>query len=192
MEIIHGHQVEFNADRHEYFVDGILVPSVSQICKMENPGMYMGVDESVLLNAARKGTNLHKDIEDFEKYGVINEKSLEIRNYITLKARLNIVKQMSERMIIIEHDGRIVCAGRFDLFATVNGVPALVDFKRTYEIHHAYVKLQLNLYRMGLMQCYGETIDQLMVIRLRYAQVELHEVDIDEAYVKRVLDKYKS
>ena len=54
MEIINGHEIIFEPDNHEYLVDGVLVPSVSQICKMENPDMYKGIDDSILMNAAKK------------------------------------------------------------------------------------------------------------------------------------------
>ena len=77
------------------------------------------------------------------------------------------------------------------MFASIKGTPALIDFKRTSQIHHEYIKLQLNLYRLGLKQCYNEDIDILMLIRLRYEQADDVTVPVDEDYVYSVLDKYK-
>ncbi|MFA5471758.1 MAG: hypothetical protein WC219_06910 [Acholeplasmataceae bacterium] len=191
MEIINGHEIIFEPEKHEYFVDGVLVPSVSQICKMENPDMYKGIDQSILMNAARKGTNLHKQIEDFELHGIFNPRSSEMQNYLRIKRTYDIVKKMTEKMVIIKHEGKVICAGRFDLFASIKGIPALIDFKRTSQIHHEYIKLQLNLYRLGLKQCYNEDIDILMLIRLRYEQADVVNVPVDEDFVYEVLDKYK-
>jgi ATP-dependent exoDNAse (exonuclease V) beta subunit len=158
---------------------------------MENPDMYKGIDHAVLMNAARKGTNLHKQIEDFELHGIFDSRSSEMQNYLRIKRKYNIVKKMTEKMVIIKHEGKVICAGRFDLFASIEGIPALIDFKRTSQIHHEYIKLQLNLYRLGLKQCYNEDIDILMLIRLRYEQVDVVKVSVDENYVYSVLNKYK-
>lgn len=191
MEIIRGYEVVFDPIMHQYFVNGKKVPSVSQICKMENPQMYLGINEKTLQNAQRKGTDLHKQIEDFEAFGVIDENLPEMKNYVAVKKQYDIIKEMSEKMVIIEHRGRIVCAGRFDFFGLMEGKPALIDFKRTYQIHQSYVALQLNLYRLGFIQCYGKNIEKLAVIRLRYHDVEVMPIAINEDHVFKVLDKYE-
>ena len=113
-----------------------------------------------------------------------------MQNYLKIKKKYDIVKRMTEKMVIIKHEGKVICAGRFDLFASIKGIPALIDFKRTSQIHHEYIKLQLNLYRFGLKQCYNEDIDILMLIRLRYEQADVMNVPVDENYVYSVLNKY--
>ena len=69
IDMINGHRVEFEPIEHIYYVDGIEVKSVSEICKLEHPSMYTGIDKGILKRAATRGTNLHKEIENFELYG---------------------------------------------------------------------------------------------------------------------------
>jgi len=190
-EHINGHLVEFYPEHHHYYVDGIKVMSVSEICKLEHPEMYKGIDENILKRAAFRGTNLHKEIEDYELHGVFSN-SLEFNNYLKIKAHLNFKKDLSEKMIIIKHHNQVICAGRFDMLATIGNQTALIDFKRTSQIHRSYVSLQLNLYRIGLIQCYSKTIDQLMMIRLKNYETDVVSIDIDENRVNEVLTKYNT
>jgi ABC-type microcin C transport system permease subunit YejB len=188
-EIIQGYEVEFEPILHQYFVNGKQVPSISQICKMENPDIYNGIDQATLNRAAAKGVSLHEEIENYELHGEMGY-TTEFHHYLKIKKQYGFKKELTERMVIIEIDGQVVCAGRFDLLATMNGKTLLIDFKRTSQIHQTYVTLQLNLYRLGLMQSYGIPIDQLMVIRLRYDAVEILDLPIQELETKHKLRKY--
>jgi len=190
-ELINGYLVEFEPINHQYFVNGQLVPSISQICKMENPDIYNGIDQATLNRAAAKGVSLHEEIENFELHGVMGY-TTEFHNYLKVKKHYGFKKELTERMVIIEIDGRVVCAGRFDLLAKNNAENLLIDFKRTSQIHHHYVTLQLNLYRLGLMQSYTIDIQRLMLIRLRYDTVEILEIPVQEQETKQVLKKYLS
>jgi ATP-dependent exoDNAse (exonuclease V) beta subunit len=185
-----GHCVQFDPIEHKYYVDGTWVPSVSQICKLENPEMYRDIDQATLSRAAAKGVGLHEEIEQYELHGVIGT-SMEFDNYLRIKKRLGFKKDMSETMIIIKHENQVVCAGRFDLLAMIEQAHVLIDFKRTSEIHRKYVKLQLNLYRLGLKQCYQKDIKRLMMIRLRGYEANIIEFDVDEDNTYHVLSKYK-
>ncbi len=147
--MIKGYQVEFDPIEHQYFVNGKEVPSISQLCKRENQDMYEGIDQLTLRRAATKGVGLHKEIENYELKNIQGQ-SIEFQNYLLVKRNYRFNKEMTERIVIIEIDGKIVCAGRFDLLATIDGKSVLIDFKRTSQIHLNYVTLQLNLYRMGL------------------------------------------
>ncbi len=184
-----GHKVEFDPEAHQYVVDGKPVLSVSQICKLENPDMYKGVDQGTLKRAADRGLGLHEEIENYEKEGILSH-SLEFKNYLKIKSRLGFNKEMTESMIIIKVDNQVVCAGRFDLLATIQNEHLLIDFKRTREIHRKYVKLQLNLYRLGLKQCFQKEINRLMMIRLRGNEANIIEIDVNEEETLQLLRKY--
>lgn len=178
-EVIQGHVVEFNPINHSYKVDGVDVLSVSQLCKLANPKMYQGVDQNVLTRAAHKGSMLHDQIEKYENHG-IESNAIEFKNYLRVKDRLGFKKEMTERMVIVKSRNKVICAGRFDLLATMDQERVLMDFKRTSHIHLDYVRLQLNLYRLGIMQSYGIDVTKLMLIRLRDYEVNVLEVDINE------------
>ena len=66
---IKGHTVEYIDEDHIYLVDGIIVPSVTQILKKRFGGMYSHVDPDTLKRAAEAGTNLHEAIEAYCKDG---------------------------------------------------------------------------------------------------------------------------
>lgn len=190
-ENINGHHVIFEPIEHTYYVDGVKVKSVSEICKLEHPFMYQGIDDSILKIAALRGTNLHKEIEEFELNGALSY-SPEFTNYLNIKSKIGFKKELTETMVIIEHQGKVICAGRFDLLASIGNQTALIDFKRTSQVHLSYVTLQLNLYRIGLIQSYGKQIDQLLMIRLKNYESDIVKIPIDESYVNSVLKKHNN
>ena len=156
---------------------------------MENPNLYNGIDQLTLNKAAAKGVSLHQEIEHYELHGVIGY-TTEFHNYLKVKKHYGFQKELTERMVIIEIGKEVVCAGRFDLLATINGKNLLIDFKRTSQIHQKYVMLQLNLYRLGLMQSYDINIDKLMLIRLRYDAIDVMDLPVMEQDTIDILKKY--
>ena len=83
-QIVNGRTIEFFADEHIYYVDGIQVPSVTQIVASVLPSQYKDIDPAILKKAADKGISLHKEIELFETDGVIGYTE-EFKNYRRLK-----------------------------------------------------------------------------------------------------------
>ena len=67
---IKGHTLEYFDDTHEYLIDGILVPSITQILKLKFGHKYDNVNQKTLNNASEKGTEVHKAIEDYCKLGI--------------------------------------------------------------------------------------------------------------------------
>ena len=170
---IRGHSVVFHEESHEYFVDGVKVPSVTEILgrysRLHGLDDYADIPQDVLRRAAARGTALHKEIEEYEKQGVRGF-SEEFGNYLPLKIRHGVKVVASELPVLIFGDsGKPVCAGRLDLLATINGDAALGDIKRTSRLYPKKVSLQLNLYRIGCIQSYGKACDRLFVMRLRKA-----------------------
>ena len=62
--------VEFIEEGHIYLVDGVIVPSVTQILHKVFPEKYEGIPKEVLNAKANYGTDVHKYIE------IINKKKL--------------------------------------------------------------------------------------------------------------------
>ena len=59
--------IEYIDEIHTYLIDGIIVPSVSQILHDKVfPDKYKGVPEKVLMAKAEYGTKVHSIIEDIE------------------------------------------------------------------------------------------------------------------------------
>lgn len=184
IELVVNHKsLSYNESTHEYIVDGIAVPSVTQIVRQTLDWQYTDIDPMVLKRAADLGTALHKEIESFEKNHILG-RTREFNNYLVLKKRHGFEVVDSERIIFIEKNGQVLCAGRLDMIVHDSNKDGLVlaDIKRTYSIHPEHLMLQLNLYRIGYRQCYGFDIDRMVCIHLRNHVHEVIQVPIDEAF----------
>ncbi len=193
MQIINGRKVEFIADTHEYFVDGIKVPSVTQIVASVLPNQYKDIDKDVLKQAADKGIALHKEIELYEKDN-IKGYTQEFNNYLHLK-RIHQFKPLeNEVLIFIECDGKPVCAGRLDMIISSqdNTGIGIGDIKRTYNIHPEHLKLQLNLYALGYEQSYQKKINFLKCIHLRQSIANYLDISLDLDYALERIKEYHS
>ena len=52
--------IEFIESSHTYLVNGIIVPSVTQIMKGDSDNVYNGIPSHILEKAAERGTAVHK------------------------------------------------------------------------------------------------------------------------------------
>lgn len=162
---INGHALEYDDDTHTYIVDGIIVPSVTQILSSKYND-YVGVSKSVLDNAGKLGTVMHKAIEMFETTGQEND-IIELRNYKFLKAHYKWTNIANELPIIYEQDGKVLFAGRLDQVIEIDGVFGINDFKRVSAPNKEKICYQLNLYKLGYEQSYNKQIDFLTYTQLR-------------------------
>lgn len=189
-QMINGRIIEFIEETHTYYVDGIEVPSVTQIVAAVLPSQYKNIDPMVLKRAADKGVSLHKEIELYETENILGH-SQEFNNYLKLKKRHLFNPIENEILIYIEHEGKPVCAGRLDMIIdnSQDGNLGIADIKRTYNIHREHLKLQLNLYALGYEQCYHQKINFLRCIHLRKFESNYIEIPIDQNYA---LEKIKA
>lgn len=166
--IIQGHEVIFEEEGHQYYVDGSPVPSVTQFIKQVMTGdKYEGVSDSVLRQAAERGTRLHNAIEVYEQDGLESNEIQEFRDYLFLKKRFKWETLESEKMVLLylpQIDK--VLAGRFDQLQMQGGLLTIADIKNTSALDKDYLALQLNLYKLAYEQSYGKQIYQLKGIWL--------------------------
>ena len=86
--IIAGRELEYIEDDHIYLVDGVIVPSVTQILKKRFGGMYSHVDKITLGKAADAGTKVHKSIEEYCRDGTKSDLE-ELRGFKWLQKQYN-------------------------------------------------------------------------------------------------------
>lgn len=186
---INGHHVVFRYSDHSYTVDGVSVPSITQVMAMYGPNIYSDVPADVLAKAAARGTAMHNTIERYEAFG-INSYSPELDGYKRLKSTYGLTPIGMEAMVVISDElGKPLCAGRLD-FLLFTGRPnslAIMDLKRTSMYHASNVATQLNLYKKGFEQCFGITIDKLVCLRLREYVAEYHDVCIGDDMAEHIL-----
>ena len=61
-------ELTFKEKNHEYYLDEIYIPSVSEIIKPIYEKVYKNIDEETLEIASDKGTRVHRAIEFMSKY----------------------------------------------------------------------------------------------------------------------------
>ena len=187
---INGYTLEYDDESHIYIVDGVIVPSVTQILAVKFGNKYAGVNRSTLKRAASRGTAIHEAIENFCRYGKDSELK-ELRNFRFLAAYYEFFVVNNEIPIIIAKDNTPVAAGRLDLTIGINGDEAIADIKTTATLDKEYLAYQLNLYRIGYMQSYDANITQLYGIHLKDDKRKLVNIPVNEGIAWDIIEKYE-
>ena len=181
--------LEFDHDTHSYLVDGVLVPSITQILSVRFGGKYDFVRGDVLERAAERGTAIHKAIEDFVKDGK-DDASVELRGYKFLASRYHFAALESEVPVILSQD-KPIAAGRLDLIIKFVSSVAVADIKTTSTLDKEYLAYQLNLYRIAYQQTYHKEINELYGIHLRGDKRKLIQIPINEGKAWEIVEEYR-
>lgn len=187
---IRGYQLEYIDDIHTYLIDGVIVPSITQILKIKFGNKYAGVDKEVLKRAAEKGTEVHEAIENYEKLNVETVGCQELKDYKFLKKQYKFECLDNEVPIILFKDDEPIAAGRLDLVLKIGDEVGLGDIKRTSTLDKEYLAYQLNLYRIGYKQSYGEDIKFLKGIHLRAGVRKFVNLPINEDMAMNLVNDY--
>lgn len=187
---IAGHTLEYIDEIHQYLVDGVCVPSITQILKIKFGNKYDNVDKEVLESAAKKGTRVHEAIENFEKWKIDDKCCEELRNYKFLKKQYKFKCLDNEVPIILFKDNIPIAAGRLDLVLEIDKKIGLGDIKRTSVLDKEYLGYQLNLYRIGYFQCYGVKTEFLKGIHLREKVRKFVDIPINEELAMELVNEY--
>ena len=141
--------LEFIEDGHLYLLDGVLLPSVSQVLSFVFPQKYNSIPEEILTRKANFGTKIHLAVERYESERELPEMNyIEeacFNQYLRLKQKHDIEVIEQERMVHYKD----VYAGRFDMIATIDGHKSLADIKTTAVLDKEYLSWQLSLYELA-------------------------------------------
>lgn len=146
--------VEYVEETHTYLIDGVIVPSVTQLLKYKFPNKYKDIPEQILNDKAEYGTRVHRLIE------IINDKETgdnmavlatvkefdyiiynSLKQYIGMCVKYNI-KPLSQEQIVYNE----LLAGRYDMTAEVKEELSLIDIKTTAVLDKEYLSWQLSIY----------------------------------------------
>ena len=184
--------VEFDEETHTYLVDGVIVPSCTQILKAKFKDMYKGVAESTLQRASIRGTQVHEAIELYCK---TKEPELlvqdEVRGFNFLCRAYDLLPVANEVPLLLCEDGKPIMAGRMDLLLNDRERFAIGDIKTTSTLNKDYLAYQLNLYRVAFEQSYKMDIEKLYGFHLREHKRKLVEIPINDFIVKEILELYR-
>lgn len=186
---IKNHCVEFLEDDHVYLIDGMIVPSITQILKVKFGNKYDGVNKDVLDLAREKGVKVHEAIEKYCKFNT-KEEMKELNNFIFLMKQYKFEVIDNEVPIILFKDDVPIAGGRLDLVLSQNGELGLGDIKRTSSLDKEYLAYQLNLYRIAFQQCFGEEIKFLRGIHLREDVRKYVSIPINEKVAWELVEEY--
>lgn len=188
---INGRELEFIEDGHIYLVDGVIVPSITQVLKYKFGSKYDFVSPTVLQEAAKKGMEVHEAIEKWCKTGEESELP-EVRNFKFLKRAYGFEVVDNEVPVILENkDGEVIAAGRLDLVLEMGGKVGGGDIKRTATLDKEYLAYQLNLYRIAYFQSYGVQWEFLRGVHLRDDVRKFVEIPIKEERMWEFLDEWQ-
>ena len=180
---IKGHELEFFPDGHVYLVDGVILPSITQILSARFGGKYANVNKADLDRAAAAGTAVHAAVEAYVKTGAESDLP-ELRGFKFLQRSYGFDVVDCEVPVILFDGEDPVAAGRLDLVLRMNGELGGADIKRTATLDKDYLFYQLNLYRIAYAQSYGPEWSFLRGVQLRedkrkYVQIPINP---DEAW----------
>ena len=186
---IKGHIVEFIDDIHQYLVDGCMVDSVTQILGVKYKNDYASVPPTVLDNASKRGTAVHKAIENFNVSGY-DDGSEAVRNFKFLQKQYGFEVLDSELPIVIFKDDMPIACGRLDMTMLMDGETGIADIKTVSALNKEKIAYQLNLYRIGLMQSYGVDAKFLKIIHLRDGIRKVIDSPINEGMTWELIEKF--
>lgn len=186
---IKGHTVEYIDDIHQYLVDGCMVDSVTQILGVKYTNDYASVPPAVLDNASKRGTAVHKAIENFNVSGY-DDGSEAVRNFKFLQKQYGFEVLDSELPIVIFKDDMPIACGRLDMTMLMSGETGIADIKTVSSLNKEKIAYQLNLYRIGLMQSYGVDAKFLKIIHIRNGIRKVIDSPVNEGMAWELIEKF--
>jgi len=145
MIVLNTSPVAFDSVSHTYTLNGRQLRGITgTLIHRAFPNLYGDVPESVLRNAARKGSELHAQIEMHDLLGgdAPNER---VAAYDRVK-RENGLTTVANEYLVSDCE---TYASSIDIVCEYgDGQVALIDTKTTYDLHKDVVALQLGIYKM--------------------------------------------
>ena len=179
---------EFNEQTHTYKLNDKILPSVTQIInEVLFYNKYSSVSEDTLELAKKKGSLIHKEIEDYIKTGSIGF-TTELESFINIVNDKKLEHMKSEVKV---HNEEI--AGTIDIVCKIGDKNVIIDTKTTSEFDKEYVSWQLSMYAYILETHYNVRIDELYGMWLRDDKYKFVKVEKKtHNQVEDVLEAFKN
>lgn len=202
-------EIEFIEQEHLYLIDGVIVPSVSQIVGAIYPNQYDSVPAHILRSKAEYGTRVHELIEKYileecfqlkenneedgsviPSYGLYEKSAL--NQFIKIKHKHNLCIQETEQMVSYQN----LYAGRYDLLTRVDDNKYICDIKTYATMDNKTqekVRLQLSLYSLAHSEenYHYHKLAIIWIPKGKMAQwIEIEPLPLDELknIIERALD----
>lgn len=155
----------FDSDHH-YEVDGLKLPSVSEVIRFLSREIYTNATQYQLDHAADRGTRIHKACENIDRYGSC-EADAEIEPYVM--GYIQFLKDKKPEWKLIETS---MCdldrgyAGTLDRYGLIDGEYTILEIKSNSSLKPVLVTSQLEGYR-GLAIHNGYPVDTIASLHLK-------------------------
>lgn len=186
---INGLTLEYVSDGHQYLIDGVCVPSITQIMRLRFGGKYAGVDRDTLMRAAQAGTEVHEAIEDYCVNGTESDLP-EVRGFRFLQKHYGFRVMGNEVPVILYYHDEPRAAGRLDLVLCEGDKIGLADIKRTSSLDKDYLSYQLTLYKRAFEWSHGVEVEFLRGLHLREQTRKYVPIPACDELVDELLDEY--
>lgn len=159
-------ELVFDEVPHIYLLDGIQIPSVSNVMEPLNRVKYDGINEKTLERAAEKGTAVHNAIENYLKFGFID---IPPEHQPYMDAFLDWWKLMNPVVVGSEirmYHRLMRYAGTCDLLCYIEDELNLIDYKTTYTVSEMTCGVQLEAYAQALAS-HGIKVARKRILHLK-------------------------
>lgn len=178
--------IEFNEKTHEYFYEKKRIPSVTQILAPISKVLYEKVEIATLRNKAKIGSQVHKLIERYSKYGLIpNKETTDERVYSYFQQYLNWNNECEDNVIFenefkgIYLNGNMAFAGTIDNIRMLGNDLVLIDYKTVANPNRFILSLQLYGYKLIAEQMLGVKINRFYALLLKTDSYEFEEMTLE-------------
>lgn len=177
-------ELMFDERKHIYTVNGLFVPSVTTVMRPLSEDVYGGIDEEVLNRAAARGTAVHNAIENYIKFD-IRDIPEEHEGYFEA-----FLKWFEEHKVepygdeVRLYHKSLMYAGTADMFASVDGIDTLIDFKTSAAVQKMLCGVQLEAYDRAIQShTGGKGFERKAIVHLKkdgsYQMIEYSPNDIE-------------
>jgi hypothetical protein len=157
----------YDEEAHKYYVDGVELPSVTEIAKPISAERLNSLQYALLEKARRRGTRCHEIAEEYLLLGEIDESEIEAE-YLPYVAQFILwVKTYRPKILYTERKlfGTEFC-GTLDLICEIDGKTLIVDYKFTSVADKKSLSVQLEGYDRLAKMC-GIPIDECWYLHIK-------------------------
>jgi hypothetical protein len=158
-------KIDFNAEKHEYKINGKDVPSVTQVLSLA--GEFKNINKEILSKAARFGTAVHKATELYD-LGTLNLEKLDPALMPYLEAWKKFLVETNFKVRDIEYmvGTSQGYAGTIDRIGYFNDELTILDIKSGSTLPRT-TPLQLSAYAAAYNETHNDWIKQRISVHLK-------------------------
>ena len=178
-------KINLNEEKHEYIVNGKVVPSVSEIMQVATCLYYTkDIPENILELACKRGSAVHKAIEE---YLLFDECDIDIKYKSIFNQFIKWYEEYKPEIIKVEYQmSNGEYAGTCDLICKIKNKIIGIDHKTSSIIHTNLVGIQEAAYD----ELCDIKIDKWFVLHLTKEKYEFKEIKIRKDIWKKCKDIY--